>query len=130
MNTSKALINPSIGLIGFLLLAFSGVSQAQDGDRITQLEKEVQELKLRLTKLETPQGNLNSHQESIVSNEGWKLLANWRALKNGMSYEKVRATLGEPERITGGVVAFWSYPNRGSVEFINDQLTHWSEPLI
>jgi len=126
MSKLKALTSQAVktGLIGFLLLAFSGASHAQDSDRITHLEKEVQELKLRLTNLETPQGG----SKPVASNEGWKFFANWRLLKKQMSYEEVRAILGEPERIEDRVFTNWFYSNRGSVTFYNDKLEGWYEP--
>jgi len=112
--------------ISLTLIGFS--SFASDSERITQLEKEVQELKLRLTNLEPSQGSANNRQKSAVLSDGWKNLANWRALKTGMSYDEVRMTLGEPARIAGGEIAFWFYPNRGSVSFHSHQLYSWTEP--
>lgn len=110
------------------LSTFALSSFANDSDRITQLEKEVQELKLRLTNVEAPQGSTNSRQKSPSSSESLKGLTNWRLLKKGMSYDDVRATLGEPTRIQGGIFATWFYPNRGGVTFYEDKLDSWSEP--
>ena len=101
---------------------------ASDTDRITQLENEVQELKLRITGLESSHNKSNQSQKTIATADGWKNLANWRALKTGMSYDEVRMTLGEPARISGGEIAFWFYPNRGSVSFHSHQLYSWTEP--
>jgi len=56
-------------------------------------------------------------QQPIVTGEGWKSLANWRKLKQGMSEHDVRALLGEPVRICGGDVALWEYPDYGKVRF-------------
>jgi hypothetical protein len=103
-------------------------SFASDSERITQLEKEVQELKLRLTNIEPTKGPANSQQKPVKSGEGWAFLANWRSLKTGMSYDEVRTTLGEPPRIVGGEIAFWYYPNRASVTFHSHQLYSWTEP--
>ena len=85
-------------LVVCLLLTLSFGSMASDSDRITQLEKEVQELKTRLSTLESPL-NKAVIQKSTVTSEGWKNLANWRSLKKGSNYDEVRAILGEPERI-------------------------------
>lgn len=112
--------------ISLTLIGFS--SFASDSERITQLEKEVQELKLRLTNLEPTKGSTTSQQKPVKSSEGWAFLANWRSLKTGMSYDDVRMTLGEPVRIAGGEVAFWFYPNKGSVTFQSHQLYSWTEP--
>ena len=112
----------------FSLAAVAFGSYANDSDRITQLENEVQELKSRLIKLESPQANTNNQQKTAPSSQGWKSLANWRALKKGMAYEDVRAILGEPERIAGGTFTSWYYKNQGEVTFYNDKLYSWSEP--
>ncbi len=114
-------------LIAIFLTFFGFSSFASDSERITQLEKEVQELKTRLTNLESP-ANKAVAQKPTVKNDGWKNLANWRSLKKGMSYEDVRTTLGEPGRIQGGSFTFWIYPDRGNVTFYNDKLDSWTEP--
>ena len=46
-----------------------------------------------------------------------------------MGQKSVRKILGEPERINGGVVAFWNYPNGGDVTFMDGKVSGWSEPL-
>ena len=115
-------------LVVCLLLTLSFGSLASDSDRITQLEKEVKELKSRLTVLETPAPKPIVNNKPTTSTDGWKSLANWRSLKSGMSYDEVRAILGEPTRIAGGNLAFWYYPNRGDVTFREDKLTNWVEP--
>ena len=104
-------------------------SAASDSDRITQLEKEVQELRLRLTNLEAPQGTTSSRQKTLAISDGWKALANWRSLKKGMSYYDVRTILGEPEKVrASGTFTFWYYLNRSDVTFYQDRLDGWTEP--
>ena len=114
--------------VAFSLAAVAFGSYASDSDRITQLENEVQELKLRLKRLELPQANISNQQKPVSSSQGWKSQANWRALKKGMAYEDVRAILGEPERIAGGTFTHWFYLNRGSLTYYEDRLDSWSEP--
>jgi len=127
MNKLKTQL--TTGLFGCLLLTFTLNSFGSDSVRITQLEKEVQELKLRLSKLESPQTITNQQQRPIVSGEGWKSLANWRSLKNGMSYDEVRSILGEPARIEGGTLAYWRYSNGAFVGFFRDKVQQWEEPM-
>jgi hypothetical protein len=57
-------------------------------------------------------------------------LANWRRLREDMTYDAVRRILGEPERIIGGTIAFWSYQNGGQVTFHSGRLTSWTEPPL
>ena len=126
MMRSQRLMKHS--LVVCLLLTLSFGSIASDSDRITQLEKEVQELKNRLTTLESPV-NKAIVQKSTVMSDGWKSLANWRLLKKGSSFNEVRATLGEPEKVrASGSLTFWSYSNRGEVTFYEDRLDGWKEP--
>lgn len=115
-------------LVAFSLAAVAFGSYASDSDRITQLENEVQELKFRLKRLESLQANTSNQQKPVSSSQGWKSLANWRALKKEMAFEDVRAILGEPERIAGGTFTHWYYTNQGEVTFYKDKLDSWSEP--
>ena len=115
-------------LLAVAIAAASFSSFANDSERINQLENQVQELKQRLQKLESLQQSPSNQQKPITSTQGWKSLANWRGLKNGMSYNNVRGLLGEPERIDGGTIALWHYPNLGNVLFTNDKVTSWREP--
>ncbi len=114
-----------IGLVGSLSLTVVLNTFASDTDRISLLEKEVQELKLRLMKIEPPQG---SQQNALATSQGWKVLANWRSLKKGMSYDEVRALLGEPDRVRAGGFTFWYYVNGGTANFYKDKLDGWTEP--
>ena len=109
-----------------LTVAFS--SYAQSGDRTEQLEKEIQEIKLRLSNLEAAQGKSSANPKPMQLGNGWKALSNWRALKSGMSPNDVRGLLGEPARVRGGDLAFWYYTNGGEVTFISDKVTSWTEP--
>ena len=115
-------------LVVCLLLTLSFGSIANDSVRITQLEKEVQELKNRLTTLESP-ANKAIVQKSTVTNDGWKNLANWRSLKKGSSYDEVRTILGEPVKVSAsGPLTFWYYSNRCEINFYSDKLDGWNEP--
>ena len=115
-------------LVVFLLLTLSFGSMASDSDRITQLEKEVQELKARLTNLESPVNKVVIQKTTVMS-DGWKNLANWRSLKKGSNYDEVRAILGEPEKVSAsGSLTYWYYSKRGDVTFYKDKLDGWNEP--
>ena len=126
MMRSQRLMKNS--LVVCLLLTLSFGSTASDSVRITQLEKEVQELKTRLTTLESPV-NKAIVQKSTVTNDGWKNLANWRSLKKGSSYDEVRTILGEPVKVSAsGPFTEWNYSNRSDVTFHQDKLYGWNEP--
>jgi len=118
----------TITIIGFLSLFIAFNSYAGDSARIDQVEKEVQELKLRVLKLESLISNPNSVQEVVPSGEGWKHVANWRKLSTGMNPSDVRKILGEPHRVDGGIIATWYYPNGGEVIFQSNKTWRWREP--
>lgn len=109
-----------------LTVTFS--SHAQSTDRTEQLEKEVREIKLRLTNLEAAQGKPTASPKPVQSGDGWKALANWRALKGEMTPSNVRGLLGEPSQLDGGEVARWYYPSGGRVVFMGEKLYQWTEP--
>jgi outer membrane protein assembly factor BamE (lipoprotein component of BamABCDE complex) len=115
-------------LIAIALIATTLSSFASESARISQLENEVKELRLRVLKLENLQLNANNQLKQVVANEGMKSVVNWRKLNRGMSYDEVRGILGEPLRIEGGGIATWRYSNNGSVTFIRDKLSSWDEP--
>jgi hypothetical protein len=104
------------------VMAHVSFAQAQDAGRVEQLEKEVQSLKFRLSAIEA--AIVNTAKPGSVL----KSLSVWRQLRKDLSPNEVRAILGEPDRIHGGPVTYWYYPNDGSVDFIRDRLSGWSEP--
>ena len=115
-------------LLAITLTATTLSSFASDSARVSQLENEVNELRLRVQKLENLQPNANNQQRQVVANEGMNSLVIWRKLSRGMSYNEVRGLLGEPLRIEGGGVATWMYAKNGRVVFIRDKLSSWDEP--
>lgn len=118
----------TITTIALLSLGISLNSYAGDSDRITQLEKEVQELKHRISKLEPLLSKLNADQDVVTSNKGYNSIANWRNLTTNMGYSEVRNLLGEPQRVDGGIMATWYYPNDGEVIFHKNIAWQWREP--
>ncbi len=114
-------------LFAIALSATTLSSFASDSERISQLVNEVNELRLRVQKLENFQPNANN-QKQVVANEGLKSIVNWRKLKTGISYNEVRELLGEPLRIEGGGIATWWYEKNGRVVFNRDTLYSWDEP--
>jgi hypothetical protein len=108
----------------FSLVAFN--SHANDGERISALEKEINAIKLRLAKVEAVE--VSASALPLATKDGWKLLSNWRTLKTGMSPSEVRGILGEPHRIKGGEIATWYYQNGSSVTFMSDKAYSWTEP--
>jgi hypothetical protein len=120
----------TIIFIGFLLIAFAfnGNANANDSDRIDQLEKEIQEIKLRLSKLESLLSNPSKAEELVTSSEGWKSVMNWRKLTTDMSTSDVQKILGAPHRVNGGSITDWYYPNGGTVTFLEGKVHQWQEP--
>jgi len=115
-------------ITGFLLLAVTSNSYAKNSDRIDKLEKEVKELQLRVSKLESLLKNQSSTQEVVPSGDGWKSLANWRKLATDMDPGDVRKILGEPQRIKSGAVTTWYYKNGGKVTIFGGTVDSWTEP--
>lgn len=111
-----------------LALLIASTVQASENDRVAQLEREVLELKQRIAKLESQISGQTQTPTPTNTGDGWKSKANWRRLATDMSPDVVRGILGEPERISGGGVARWEYKNSGSVTFISDRVSSWSEP--
>jgi hypothetical protein len=109
-----------------LVVAFN--ANAKDSDRIDQVEKEVQALNLRISKLEPVQSTPSSDKEVVSSSEGWKSIASRRQLARSMSASDVKRILGEPHRVNGGGIASWYYQNGGKVVFISGEVSSWSEP--
>ena len=118
----------TISFIGFLSLAFAFNANAYGGGRVAQMEREIQEIKLRLSKLESLLSNPSNAQEPATSDDGWKSVMNWRKLYKEMSTSDVRKILGEPHRVDGGNLASWHYRNGGRIVFYEGKVDHWNEP--
>ena len=127
MRLREAMVK-TISFIGFLSLAVAFNANAHDSDRINQLEKEIQEIKFRLSKLESFPSNPSNAQEPATSGDGWKSVMNWRKLTQGMSTSDVRRILGEPHKLDGGTLAHWEYQNGGSIFFYKEKVDRWHEP--
>ena len=129
-----------VGLLFFSALIISGCSTTGSAsgmqskameiqpERIEQLERDMQEVKKRISALETMLSGNNKTKEVIIAGEGWKSLASWRKLKTGMSYESVAEILGSAHRIDGGNTAYWYYENGGEVIFHRGEVYRWTEP--
>jgi predicted component of type VI protein secretion system len=149
MNLSKSFTRSTLGMscVSLLLLTTSLPSHANDSDRITQLEKQVQELKLRLNNLETKTSasaqqrhaavsqsdgsrpTASVQQAPVASKTDMKVLEKWRSLEKGMSPDQVRAVLGEPQKTqTNNTFSYWDYANQGSLTFAHGRLNGWTEP--
>ena len=107
-------------------MSFSTV--ANDSDRIDELERVLQETKERLLILESILKNNNNEKKLIVTDGGWKSIANWRKLATDMKPSVVRSILGEPQKINGGQVVFWYYKKGGVVTFMDGKVHSWGEP--
>ena len=118
----------AITIIIFLSLGVTFNAYAQDNNRVDQLEKEIQELKIRVSNLESLVSHPSKAQETVISGEGWKSVVSWRKLSTGMGPSDVRKILGEPHRVNGGSLATWYYQNGGRVHFTFDKVDRWEEP--
>lgn len=118
--------------LALLLCSLAFQVNAQSGatdERIRLLEAQILQLNGRVEALEGMLNQAKASQQPIVTGEGWKSRANWRKLKMGMSEDEVRALLGEPERIDGGSLSYWKYPNYGVVRFyMREGVDNWTEP--
>jgi len=94
--------------------------------RVDSLERRINELEARLALLE--RSGTQPPDPTRIPSTGALDIANWRRLRENMSYDAVRRILGEPDRIDGGTVAFWAYPNGGQISFISGRLRSWTEP--
>jgi len=93
------------------------------------LERRVADLEKRVSALEAIKNGAPSKTSGIPNSGNWKELQNWRQLRTGMSYDEVRALLGEPENVEGGQIARWYWGGQKShAVFMSDKLYKWSEP--
>jgi hypothetical protein len=118
----------TISIFGCIFFAFALNANAQESNRVAQMEREIREIKLRLSKLESLLSNPGNAQESVASRDGWKSVMNWRKLYKDMSTGDVQKLLGEPHRVDGGNLANWHYQNGGRVVFYEGKVDHWREP--
>ncbi len=118
----------TIIIFGFLSLAVVSNSFASDSDRIDQLEKDLQETKLRLLKLESLLIKPSNVQKPAASSEGWKSKPNWRKLTKELNPSEVQSLLGEPQNVRGGNFTIWDYQNGGRVVFYEGKVYQWAEP--
>ncbi|NTW88226.1 MAG: hypothetical protein HGB26_03685 [Desulfobulbaceae bacterium] len=118
----------TISIIGFVLFAVAFNANAQDIDRTDRLEKEVQEINIRLSRLESLLSSPSKVQEHVTSDKGWKSVMNWRKITTDMDYSDVKKILGEPYQVDGGQIAHWYYQNGGNVTFMHGKVFEWREP--
>lgn len=118
----------AIAVVGLIAVVMALNANAHDGDRIAQLERELQETKLRLSKLEALLSDPTKVQEVVGQGEGWKSVASWRRLAPNMEAGEVRRILGEPHQLDGGTVARWRYQNGGEITFVEGKVQRWLEP--
>jgi hypothetical protein len=106
----------------FLFASTPALGQSME-QRVLELERRVEQLEKR----SSPVSATPVRPQNAGGQDGWKLMANWRALKRGMRESDVRALLGEPHRVDAGAITHWQYGS-GMVDFIRDQVSGWSEP--
>ena len=128
MYKRKGVIAPRLAFAVILLPVVTFSSYAHDSDRIEQLEREVQETKERLSKLESMLQNKVEEQEPAITDDGSKSVSNWKRLTSGMSARHVQQILGYPEKVDGAKNAVWYYKDGGIVKFYDGNVDSWSEP--
>jgi len=106
------------------------VGAAENGTSTdNSLERRIVDLEKRVSELEAIRNGTPSKASRIPTSGNWKYIQNWRQLRTGMSYDEVRALLGEPENIKGGEIAYWYWGSRKAyVVFMSDKLSSWLEP--
>lgn len=114
--------------IGLLLLGLSLNTFANESERLDRLEKELQQLKARVSKLDGEDAKSSNTQETVSQYQGWKSLSNWRKLANDMTTSDVQKLLGEPDRVNGGKIATWYYQHGGAITFMDGKVYQWTEP--
>lgn len=101
-------------------------------DRVSNLEKRIIELELRVAKLEKL---LSARQPELpiqIKPGDYRNKANWRRLELGMTKAQVKAILGDPphRRVLAGFDS-WYYPDvlGPQVQFdLSGKLSGWEEP--
>ena len=101
--------------------------------RISQLEKEVAELKKRIVTLEhLLNNNVNDTQPARTNSEGWRVKLNWRKLESGMSKSEVINLLDEAINVTVrsyGETCYYPDVRGGRVSIDSDnRVDGWREP--
>ena len=132
--TMTAILRAAL-LAAFAAASIPAVATGQDTStasllrRIELLERANTDLARRVSDLEALIKSVPSQSQPIPSANKWQSLANWRQLRRGMSMDKVRALLGEPERVMAIIGrVYWYWPGC-QVQFDSDaKLDGWSEP--
>jgi hypothetical protein len=125
--------HPSLITFALLYLAVVPAPASSQSRSEQTLSRRVDSLERRLVDLESRLGILEkSGPQATPASSGLATnaqdLANWRRLRENMSYNAVRRLLGEPIRISGGTIAFWYYHNGAQVTFHSGRLRSWTEP--
>lgn len=123
MQITKLLQTPSFNSLITVTLVTMVLVFFNDPD--PDLEKRVSDLEKRVDLIEE---TLSGTDKVETSEKGQPNRENWRKLREGMSKDKVQELLGKPDRIDGGSLAVWHYPNGGTVHFYRGKVHRWSEP--
>ena len=95
-------------------------------EKISRLQKEFNLLKSEFSKVKVvPQEKASEYVQGTGDR---KVIENWLALKKGMSKQKVKSLLGEPDRISSSSsFETWKYGDYDSVSFDteNDLVYSW-----
>lgn len=69
-----------------------------------------------------------NEKKPVVTDGGWKSIANWEQLATGIKPSAVRKILGEPQKIDGGILVIWHYKRGGRVVFQVGKVFSWNKP--
>lgn len=120
-------------LIGSLAMpCFAEPRSDSNSERIEKLEAAVSSLENRISVLEGKSAaQVKPQPDSPFATDAWERRANWRLLSKGMTKEKVRSILGEPESVeASGPFELWRWGGSfgPKVTLYDERVYGWEEP--
>jgi len=122
-------------IVATLLLGLAtGVSRADENDRITSLEERIvslehciENINAKLRRIEAAGAGQPDKDATPLAEGDASDIKNWRRLRHGMEKDEVLALLGQPEEVVHETT--WAYPHKGFVHFDKlDLVRTFTEP--